>query len=58
METLEGITIYDGKITEIVQVFCPLCGYDRLELIINHYKCLRCGEIFRSVREWEYLEES
>jgi transposase len=42
------MTLYEGELMDIVEVTCPYCGYDRLELIINNYQCLRCQNVFNT----------
>ncbi len=48
MQTVIDMVLYEGELVDIVEVTCPICGYDKLELIINNYQCQRCGEVFNT----------
>lgn len=46
MEKVVGLTKYNNEWVKIVQVFCPLCGNDTLELNGNEYTCQKCDNKF------------
>ena len=46
IETLEDITTYNGELTFIVSIMCPMCGGDRLEAEYIGYTCCQCGQYF------------
>ena len=46
--TDEALRIYDKTGCGIVQLFCPACGCDRLEIVDNwNYRCCGCGTVFK-----------
>ena len=46
VETLEDITTFNGELSFIVSVTCPLCSGDRLEPEYIGYTCCQCGQYF------------
>ena len=46
MEKIIGLTKYNGEWCKVVQVFCPICDNEKLELNGNVYKCLECNNEF------------
>ncbi len=52
MEKLIGLTKYNGEWCKVVQVFCPICGNEKLELNDNGaYKCLTCDNEFTTQQD-------